>query len=316
LQSCQVGNCVGSSSAGTGGAGGVTSSGGAGGVIANGGVPNGGAGGVPNGGTGGVPNGGAGGVLGTGGAGPTCNRADLWIALDQSGSTANGFDVGSRWEVIRGGVQGFATTTTRAAAGIVVFPKAGAGVPASCCVDADCGAFGPCTFLVPGFFCPSLPGTCSGASGCQPSSYDAVDVPLTPLPDTSNVFAIFLASVSPAGGSPLAPALERMRIRAMASATANPSNRTAMVLVTDGAPGGCSPGNTIPDVANVAAAALAGSPSIKTYVVTVGVDPSTMAPVATAGGTAIFGTPTTATLAEATNYVRDSLLQVSVDACK
>jgi hypothetical protein len=228
----------------------------------------------------------------------------------------NAFDTGTRWEVFRSGVQGFATTATRTAAGIVMFPKAGTGAPASCCVDADCGAFGPCTFLIPGFTCPTLPGTCAGAAGCQASSYDAVDVPLTPLPDASNVFATFLASVAPAGGSPLAPALERMRLRAIASANANPSNRTAMVLVTDGAPGGCTPGNTIPDVANVAAAALAGSPSIKTYVVTIGIDPTTMDPVAAAGGTTIFGTPTTATLGPATDYVRNSLLQIAADACK
>ena len=98
-----------------------------------------------------------------------------------------------------------------------------------------------------------------------------------------------------------------MRVRAVASANANPSNATAMVLVTDGAPGVCTTGNTVPDIANVAATALAGSPSIKTYVVTVGIDPATMASVATAGGTTIFGTPTAATLPAAIDYVKTSL---------
>jgi len=240
---------------------------------------------------------------------------DLWIALDQSGSMGDAFDTGTRWEAFRGGVLAFATTTTRAAAGIVMFPKTAAGAPTTCCTDADCGAFGPCqiilacSFGVPGF------NMCASSSGCTTAAYDQVDVPLTALPDQSNVFATFLASVAPVGGSSIAPALERMRTRAIASANANPSNKTAMVLVTDGNPSGCT-ANTVPDIANIATAARSGSPSIKTYVITIGPEAATMAPVATAGGTAIFGTPTTATLVEATNYVRDSLYQVVADACQ
>jgi hypothetical protein len=335
---CQVGNCVGTptgtggtggaSNGGAGGAGGA-SNGGAGGVANGGaggasnggagGVANGGAGGVSNGGAGGVANGGAGGVssggtAGSGGAPPLCNRSDLWIALDKSGSMGDAFASGTKWDAARDGVRGFATTATRTAAGVVTFPKVPTGVPASCCSDADCGAYGPCTIILP---CAILPlgNTCAAANGCQPSSYDQADLPLTPLPDQSNAFATFLGSVTPSGGSSLAPALERMRTRAVASAIANPSNGTAIVLLTDGAPSGCT-ANTIPDVANIAAAARAGSPSIKTYVITVGIDPATMEPVATAGGTTIFGTSTTATLAEAADYIRASLTQIAAAACR
>jgi hypothetical protein len=248
-----------------------------------------------------VSSGGAGGLLGTGGAGPLCNRADLWIALDQSGSMGDVFDTGTRWEAFRGGVLGFATTTTRAAAGIVMFPKTAAGAPTTCCTDADCGTFGPCQVILSCSFGPGF-NMCASSSGCTTAAYDQVDVPLTALPDQSNVFATFLASVAPSGGSSIAPALERMRTRAIVSANANPANRTAMVLVTDGNPTGCT-ANTVPDIANIATAARTGSPSIKTYVITIGIDPATMDPVAAAGGTVIYG-------------VRDSLYEIVADACK
>jgi hypothetical protein len=227
---------------------------------------------------------------------------------------ADAFDTGTRWDVFRAGVQGFATTATGAAAGIVMFPKTLTTGPTTCCTDADCGTFGPCVITLSCSFGVSL-NQCAGSSGCSPSSYDQVDVPLTPLPDTTNVFATFLASVAPGGTSSIAPAFERMRTRAVASAAANPSNKTAMVLVTDGGPTGCT-ANTVPDIANIATAARSGSPSIKTYVVTIGIDPTTMDSVATAGGTTIFGIPTTATLDVAIAYVTTSLGQIAVDACR
>jgi hypothetical protein len=300
-----AGVCVGNTPPGSGGAG----AGGAGG-----GSPTGGAGGISPGGAGGVPS--TGGLGGTGGSGPgTCNRVDLWIAFDISGSMSNAFDTGTRIDFARAGVDGFVASATRAAAGLVVFPKSGKGAPTSCCVDADCGQFGPCTFLVPGTGC-LIPGQCATASGCVDASYDAVDIPLTPLPDTGQVFSNFLATLTPSGGSTLAPALERMAQRAAASETANPSDKTAIVLMTDGTPGGCASRNTEADVATVAGAALAGSPSIKTYVITLGVDPTPMQQVATAGGTTLFPTPTTGAFTAAADAVKTALQQIAADVCK
>lgn len=223
------------------------------------------------------------------------------------------FDTGTKFDMAIGGLDGFVATATKAAAGLIRFPKAATTGPTSCCADADCGASGPCTLLVPGCL---VPGTCASSSGCTASSYDAVDIPLTPLPDSAHVFTNFLATIAPSGGSTLAPALEGLTQHAVASAKSNPGNRTAMVLMTDGSPGGCASKNTVADVAAVAGAALAGTPSIKTYVITIGVDPAPMEPVATAGGTTLFPTPTTGGLAVATDAVKTALQQIVSQACQ
>ena len=316
---CRVGVCetntpgAGGSSGSAGVAfGGGTSSGGSspsGGTAGGGGIASGGS---PS--SGGTPP--TGGSNGTGGSGLGCNRVDLWLAVDKSGSMGNAFDTGNEWQVLTGGLDAFvkAALPRRAAAGAVVFPKSNSSAPTSCCTDTDCGSFGPCVLLVPGG-CTLYPGICSGSGGCNLTDYDGVDVPMTALPDAGNLFSTFLSSVTPQGGSYLAPALDRMRQRAASWATANSSDRTAIVLVTDGAPSGCT-ANTVNDVAAVAAAALSGSPSIKTYVVTIAIDPSTMAPVATAGGTTVFGTPTTGTVAAAANAVTSALVNIVNHACR
>jgi hypothetical protein len=268
-----------------------------------------------SGGVGGVPS--TGGVVGSGGSGPgTCNRVDLWVAFDISGSMNDAYDTGTRLDLAKGGIDGFTATATRAAAGLVVFPKAGTGGPTSCCVDADCGAFGPCTLLVPGFPCTTIPGTCASGSGCVASAYDSVDVPLTPLPDAAHVFTNFLATVTASGGSTLAPALERMAQRAAASATTNPSNKTVMVLMTDGTPGGCASRNTEADVAAIATTARTGSPSIKTYVISLGVDPTPLEQIATAGGTTLFPTPMTGPFTAGTTAVTTALHQIVTQECQ
>jgi hypothetical protein len=288
-----------------GGAGGVTANGGAGGVS------NGGAGGVgPNGGAGGVAP--TGGVAGTGGAPTTCNRVDMWIVLDTSGSMTDTFGTGSKWDIVRGGLQTFVATATRAAAGVVTFPKSPGG-GATCCANTDCANGLPCIGAIPLPPLTCLPGTCGDT--CAVSSYDPVDVPLTPLPDASNVFATFLGSVVPAGGTPTRPALQRMATRALSSANSNPANRTVMVLITDGAPSGCT-ANTVADLAAIAANALAGSPSIPTYVVSVALVDASLEPVATAGGGTLVSTPLTGTVQEGTDAVDSALRQVVADACK
>jgi hypothetical protein len=86
------------------------------------------------------------------------------------------------------------------------------------------------------------------------------------------------------GGTPTRPALEGAVQYATSWATMHPERKVVIVLATDGEPSGCL-GNTPQDVANVAAAALAGPAAIQTFVIGVGSSLESLNLVAQAGGT-------------------------------
>jgi hypothetical protein len=124
----------------------------------------------------------------------------------------------------------------------------------------------------------------------------AYRTPAVPLQSAANAaFSEALDTTTPSGGTPTLPALQGALAYAKDVATARPSDKTVVVLVTDGEPGfydeqqkAFVPGCADNDVTHVAAAAKAArdaSPSIATYVVGVGPKLESLNAVAAAGGT-------------------------------
>jgi von Willebrand factor type A domain len=158
------------------------------------------------------------------------------------------------------------------------------------------------------------------------AAYATPLVPLTSLGQSQPLVAA-LDGASPQGGTPTLPALEGAITYATATAQARPDEKTVVVLVTDGEPGlfingaiadGCT-NNDIPHVASAAAAALAGTPSIPTYVIGVGSALTSLNSIAASGGTtAAFIIPvtnpadTTAVLQKAFESIR-SQVKLSCD---
>ena len=111
-------------------------------------------------------------------------------------------------------------------------------------------------------------------------------------PDASQILTA-ITSTKPQGGTPTLPALDGAIAYAQQIATTRPTEKAAVVLVTDGDPGfyvngqfvaGCA-NNDIAHVATAAKAAFAATPSIPTYVIGVGPSLQNLDAIAAAGGT-------------------------------
>jgi hypothetical protein len=176
-----------------------------------------------------------------------------------------------------------------------------------CFVDADCGTFGPC---VPVLFV----GYCQGADACLPTQYATPDVPIELLATGAPKIVASVNRHRPGGGTPTTPALDGALRYAQSWATAHPDRKTIVVLATDGNPSGCT-GNSVQDVANVAARGFAAPApgSVQTFVVGVGSSLTSLNAIAAAGGTgqallvdAANGDPTQQFL-DAMNKIRESV---------
>ncbi|AKV02490.1 hypothetical protein AKJ09_09153 [Labilithrix luteola] len=120
----------------------------------------------------------------------------------------------------------------------------------------------------------------SSKDSCQSSSYQSQLVGMTALPDTAGTLATALAShgPDPNANTPTQPALTGAV--AFAKTVQATGKKTAVVLVTDGEPNGCSS-----SVDNSAKAAGTGLPDIKTYVIGVGSELDNLDAIAAGGGT-------------------------------
>ncbi len=188
-------------------------------------------------------------------------NANLIVMFDKSGSmgdVAEGFDPAVKWTPVTAAMKAFFSD-----------PKSG-GLAASM------------QFFPQGTDLTSVCGY----------PYSTPLVPLTALAGPAPLLAAIDAT-QPSGGTPTLPALNGAISYAQQVATANPNDRTVIVLVTDGDPGfgingkfaaGCQD-NDIPHVASAAQAALSGTPSIPTYVIGVGSDFTNLNAIASAGGT-------------------------------
>jgi len=118
---------------------------------------------------------------------------------------------------------------------------------------------------------------------CSTGDYAFPVVPIGTLPGVAPSILTAISVQILASGTPMTPALEGAHVYARSVQVSQGNHTLAVVLVTDGAPRDC--GSTVPATSAVAAAAIAGAPPIKTYVLGVGPNLSNLNAIAQAGGT-------------------------------
>lgn len=212
---------------------------------------------------------------------------DMYFVIDQSGSMNEKTGGGNttKWQAVTTSLTAFLNDPANAdvAVGSEYFPFVPPGVPAFCCVDSDCGQYGPCVGgSAPILTCQHPFGNCQQADACQPADYKPA-VPLQ-LPPNHGAVVSDMANHGPGGGTPTTPALTEAVTYVTQWIQANPGRKTVIVLATDGDPTGCT-GNSVQDIANVAAGALASPQKIQTFVIGVGSSLTSLNAIAQAGGT-------------------------------
>lgn len=213
---------------------------------------------------------------------------DIYVLFDRSGSMNENVTGGTKWDLIKGALQSFVQNPASSgiSVGIGYFPMTLPGVPLFCCIDTDCGNYGPCAGgTAPIGGCTHPFGACAKADACQGSAY-VPDVPIAILPGVGTAIVNSLNAQNTGSGTPTYPALEGSYPYVKNWATAHPNEKTILVLATDGDPSvGCA-NNTVPLIAsNLVAPALAGNPSIMTFVIGVGSSLTSLNQIAAAGGT-------------------------------
>jgi len=160
-------------------------------------------------------------------------------------------------------------------------------------------------------------GYCTKADSCAEADYVAPAVSIAALPGAGAAISSALAAKEPFGDTPTSAALKGAIASAKAYATAHPGHSVVAVLATDGLPTECD--TSMANIAAVAGAALAASPSVKTFVVGVfAADEAVTAKanldqIAAAGGTTqalivTAGASTTAQFLAAMNTIRGDAL--------
>lgn len=198
---------------------------------------------------------------------------DMYFLVDSSLSMDEGIPGGgTRWEAVSSALIDFLDNPTNAdtALGLGYFPI----VPQATCQMGDPDCLCILTFCVPLSF---------ELASCEVGDYVTATAPLT-LPPNPLALVSDLQSHVLNGGTPTRPALEGAVQYVTSWATMHPERKAVIVLATDGEPSGCL-SNTPQDVANVAAAALAGPAAIQTFVIGVGSSLQSLNLVAQAGGT-------------------------------
>ena len=144
-----------------------------------------------------------------------------------------------------------------------------------CCAAGPTAAAGACPAAENGATCTEYAGYCHLRDICTSSDYATPNVALLTLPDSSNKLSSSLSGHTPDGYTPTGPALTGAISWAQQDLTTNPDHKAAVVLVTDGLPGGFLPGIPPPEcapsdiagVSGIAASGTSGSPPIPTFVV-------------------------------------------------
>ena len=188
----------------------------------------------------------------------------LFLMMDSSGSM-NDVDKGqtqSRWQLIATAVPAFLSDPSNVGlfAGLDFFPEPASG-----------GSGG------------------SGGTGisCSVTDYENPNVPIAIVPGANNAqvtaFANAIKGRTVQAETPTTPALQGAIHVASLWQAAHPEMNTFVVFMTDGQPNGCS--STVKNAAAAAASGVAGTPSIKTYVLGVGPSTGNLDAIAVAGGT-------------------------------
>jgi len=215
---------------------------------------------------------------------------DMYIMQDQSSSMSDMVQGGgTKWNAVTTAFDSFVSQPglTGISVGIQYFALETSGgmcTKTTCKTKADCGTgCGPC--LLGMCF-----GAASGNDSCTASDYSMPDVEIAPLPGVAMSITTSLSKHSPSTSTPTGAALQGAVDHAKAWATSHPGDVVIAVLATDGEPNECMP-DTQAGIAQIAATALAGTPSIKTFCIgtfatgDIPSGPNLLNAVAAAGGT-------------------------------
>jgi hypothetical protein len=147
--------------------------------------------------------------------------------------------------------------------------------------------WGPTSMALNAFFSsPDTTGISAGigffSAGCDVAAYQVPVVPVAELPGNAMPLQMALAARLPGVGTATTPALQGALAFAAQRQMQTPDHKQIVLLVTDGEPVTC--GSTVQTTADAAAAGLAGTPSIPTYVLGLG-NVGGLDQMAQAGGT-------------------------------
>jgi hypothetical protein len=186
--------------------------------------------------------------------------------MDNSGSmtTVDRGQAQSRWELISTAVPAFLAAPGNAGlwAGLDFFPEFLAG-------GADAGRGGG-----------------GNNASCNPVDYENPNVPFALVPGAANAqvnaFATAIGTRNVQGNTPTTPALQGAIVSAAAWQASHLDQIVSVVFVTDGQPNGCN--SSVANAAAAAAAGLARTPPIRTYVLGVGPQVGNLDAIAQGGG--------------------------------
>ena len=181
---------------------------------------------------------------------------DMFIMMDRSGSMNDKVKGGTKWPLVTKALQAFLNDPS--SAGI------GAGIQ---------------------YFSLTTDGMLPNDNNydCTIGDYAKAAVPIAPLPGNAAPIINTMNALTPAGRTPTRVALAGAIQYAQAYAPTVPTHKVIVVLATDGDPNVCN--STVQSVADVAAAGVAGTPSMPTYVVGVGNSTANLNQIAQSGGT-------------------------------
>jgi hypothetical protein len=211
---------------------------------------------------------------------------DIFVMLDQSGSMSTDAGNGmSRWQTVKSALTSFTQQPSTAGIGLglqyfgLPDPSVLGCTTMPCALDSDCT--NGCTTCGPGGVCHSPYNP--DIDTCVAGEYAWAEVPIAPLPGVAGAIFSSLGMHAPGTNTPTAPALEGAIDYAKAWAVAHPTHITFVAFATDGLPSEC---DTDPNTLHtIAAAGVAGTPSIKTFVIGVGPALQQLDDIAAAGGT-------------------------------
>ena len=182
-------------------------------------------------------------------------QLDMLILMDGSGSMKDDVQGGPKWDLLLAALGGFLNDPASAGIGVgLTYFGAPAGYDAGDLIVS-----------------------------CDVADYEHPAVAIATLPQNAPAILASLSAYAPQGGTPTRPALNGAIEYANVWLTGHPTHRMIVVVATDGEPNDCD--STVDAVAQVAADAMAGRPSIRTYVIGVGESLVSLDAVASAGGT-------------------------------
>lgn len=210
---------------------------------------------------------------------------DMYLMLDRSGSmNSTPTDAGgpTYWDQVTQAIDDFLSLqgTTGISMGIGFFPtEPSVPPPRQCQTGQDCLPYGD--MCMPMMGCAD---TIMEDESCWHFDYEKPVVPISELPAAATKLSNAIGSVSPSGGTPMAPALYGAAAYAQSWAKQHPDHATFVVLATDGMPTSCVP-DDVPKIAEIAAGAYEASPSVKTFVIGIGTKLTALNNIAEQGGT-------------------------------